>query len=140
MQFFLQIWNKLKILRFLVPILIFQKHFFGVLLVLFGNFGAKCAPYGAKYVKMFFLRGLEFYFLPIPIWEYGVFSKIHKSAAPYPNVHIAPPEAAWGYCAGVLVVTNVVLSTCESIGAQVFCLYGSTLGHYIAAVLLDILM
>jgi len=44
----------------------FEEHFFGVLLVLFGNFGAKFASNRAKYWKMlFFKQVLEFYFTPI---------------------------------------------------------------------------
>jgi len=56
MQFFLQIRNQLKILRFLIGIIIFlKKVIFSAKKALFANFEAKCAGNGAKQCKIVFL-------------------------------------------------------------------------------------
>ena len=82
--FFQRFCTQHKILRFLIPLKIFFKIiFFGVLLVLFGNFRAKFDSNGSIYWKMlFYFKVLEFHFPPVPTLGNSIFSKKGKIAAP----------------------------------------------------------
>ena len=116
---FKRIWNQLKILRFLIPILIYlRKKIFLVILALFANFECKCSKTGTFFkillkVKAYFLpiaiilrlNPIKFWKLKAPTVQFIIFPLFYSFCAFLRRLRIASKqeEAVWGWNLVMLV-------------------------------------